>query len=176
MRSFGISILLFSASVVSFGQTMEPDNTLIADTIDFGNKRLTLAMPQISVEKSQFFNFNGEGVAYHFPLFTGKCIIPGLCFTYIANNRNNLLNTDIFDTELWNTLNSNLVGSRCFVKNNLYTRIDHYYNGLTIYYMDLPKEMAERANAIMKSICIKQKQPNDTPLQEHKRIKGVVEQ
>jgi len=136
--------------------------------------RIYLQAPSISIKKSQIFDFNGEGIGYYFPLPDNDLLIPGLFIEDVVNTQYSMLNTKDFDVELWNTLNRNLVGSRCFIKNGLYNRIDRFYGGLVIYYENIPKHKKDLANMIIQSIYIKTKYLNDPPLNESKRRKEIV--
>lgn len=141
---------------------------MLPDTIDYERTRLFINVPENSLKLSG--QINGEEGFWVYYLFPFKCDIPGiLTIDYTVMNRNRLLYTDKYDEELWNTLNRNNVGSRCFKRNNKFFRIDKFEDGLEIYYENINEEFLEEANAVINSVLKKPLKPTDPPLNPHKR-------
>lgn len=66
-----------------------------------------------------------------------------------------IIKNDKIDKELWNTFNQDNKGSRSYVVNDRYTRIDELYKGFTILYKDLEYPTKEIADRIIRSINFK---------------------
>lgn len=138
---------------------------LQSDTIDFSSirRRVFFEMPANSIKISTEI-LDCEGVVVIYPLFLSPEKFAPITIDCSVMNRNHLIYTDDIDLELWNTFNRNNIGSRCFIKNGLYYRVDRYYEGLEIYYNDLPEELLDLANKIMKSVYITVLKKEDKPL------------
>ena len=93
---------------------------------------------------------------------------------YIAvTSYHRLLVTDSIDVELWNTFNSGNRGSRCYLKNGLYTRIDILDSGIVMFYEDLESPMATIANRIIGSAVISENK--DRPVYNKRKKVPAIE-
>ena len=143
--------------------------TLQPDTIDLDSrKRLYFEMPEYSIKFSTQV-YDCHGFVVMFPWLTSSDNIAAFAVDKTVMNRNWLIYTDDVDTELWNTFNKDHVGSRCFIKNGLYYRVDEYYGGCQIYYQDVPEELFDMANDIMRSVYTRPVKEGDPPLFREKR-------
>lgn len=141
---------------------------LCNDTIDYGNKRLILEVPEFSLKNSAIID-DSEGLWITYPFLSDKEQLCGVVIEYSGINFPSLLYTKDYDIELWNTLNKSWTGSRCYKKNGLYYRIDSFDDGLRIYYEDVPEDLINTFDSILKSVFKKYKTPSDKPLKDKKR-------
>lgn len=149
-----------------FGQCVSFD--MVPDTIDYENTRMYITVPDISLKMSDIIiDDEGFWIYYPIPVETDKPSV--LIIDYSVMNTNYMINTKDYDIELWNTFNRNSVGSRCFIKNNLFYRIDRYEDGLEIYYTDVDDNMVNLLNETMRSIYKKNKNNSDVPLDTTKK-------
>lgn len=91
------------------------------------------------------------------------------------NDLSRLYKDNNIDKELWNTLNRGKIGSRCFIKDGLYNRVDTFVDGIIIYYENVPEDMKELLNEILKSIDMRLKLPEDKNINEYKRTIWNIE-
>ena len=137
-----------------FGQHVSFD--MVTDTIDYEKTRMYIKVPEISLKMSNIIiDDEGFWIYYPLPVETDKPSV--LIIDYSVMNINYMIDTKDYDIELWNTFNRNSVGSRCFIKNNLFYRIDRYEDGLEIYYTDVDGNMVDLLNETMNSVYKKPK-------------------
>lgn len=136
------------------------DSTWIADTIDFSPARILLSAPESSVRHSREQIIKGHGKSVYYPLRYVKDSqgIWHLQVVYmehiVTTSYERLVYKDSVDKELWNSFNSESRGSRSYICNGLYTRIDILESGIVIFYEDLEPRMADIANRIIKSVVV----------------------
>ncbi|MDE6379559.1 MAG: hypothetical protein K2L11_03730 [Muribaculaceae bacterium] len=134
------------------------DSPWISDTIDFSPARILLSVPESSVRHSREQIIKGHGKSIYFPLqyALDDHGIWHLQVVYIEHivmtSYERLVHNDSIDTELWNSFNIESRGSRSYIRNGLYTRIDILESGIVIFYEDLDPNIAEIANRIIKSV------------------------
>lgn len=167
---YKLTIFIFLFSILSiFGQGNE-NNNVNKDTIDYENNRLYLQIPADVIHNSAEIH-NCEGFAVMYPLVSANNIIGILTVDYSVMNFNHLINTKDVDKELWNTFNNNHVGSRAFMKNGLFNRVDRFSDGLEIYYTNISEDLLDMANGILRSVYIKKKTIYDKKLNKTNRKK-----
>ncbi len=138
----------------------------IADTIDFSPARVFLSVPESSLRHSREQIFEGHGKSIYYPLkytLDSEGIWnPQVIFIehIVTTSHDRLINKDSIDMELWNTFNSGSRGSRSYICNGLYSRIDILEGGIAVFYEDLTPQMAEIANQIINSIAISSDRKN----------------
>lgn len=142
-------------------------NELIADTIDYNNYRIIFNAPEYSIDNSLKI-CEYHGCSYYFPLRENHPTYA-LTFSFLVMTQWDLASTTDFDIELWNTFGEGFEGSRCFVKNNMYYRIDQYENGVVIFYSNIPLKIAAIANKIIDSVAIRKKNKNDSPIKRYRK-------
>lgn len=136
------------------------DSPWITDTIDFFPARVILSVPESSVRHSREQIFKGHGKIIYYPLkyILDREGIWNVQIVYIEylvmTSYDRLIKRDSIDVELWNSFNSGLSGSRSYICNGLYTRIDILECGIVVYYENLEPHMAEIANRIIKTVTI----------------------
>lgn len=131
------------------------------DTIDYGSKRMYLDVPEISISSSNLIIMQSdEGFIVVYPFIDEHMRFCSLSIDYTIWTYNKYIFTNDFDEELWNTLNDCHVGSRCFIKDGLYYRVDRFSDGLEIYYEHVPKDLFNVINKIIKSISIEDRNDN----------------
>lgn len=136
------------------------DSSWVADTIDFSPARVFLSVPEFSLNHSRDQIIEGHGESIYYPLkYTldknGNWDIQVLFIEHIVMyTYDRMIYNDSIDIELWNTFNSSSRGSRAYVCNGLYTRIDLLEGGISVFYENLTPQMADIANRIIKSIVI----------------------
>jgi len=169
MKELMFVLYMYIAPLLIFGCN-DWDKTLQPDTIDdySSGKRIFINLPEKSIKYSTEI-YDCEGFIIMYPLFTSSGNVSPFTVDCSVMNRNGLIYTEDIDTELWNTFNGDNIGSRCFIKNGLYNRVDRYYDGVEIYYTDLPDILFKQANIIMKSFKTKVKKEDDIPLNRNKR-------
>jgi len=165
MNKLIVIIIFVYNSLFLYGE-IHLDKSL-PDTIDFGGYRIFFNAPEISI-KNSFKGCEYHGCIYIFPLIHENTI-KTVTFSFLSMTQWDIENTKDFDDELWNTMDLKLNGSRCFVKDGLYSRIDRFENVMTVFYTNLPYDFMLEANKIINSIHIRIKQEKDTPLQQKKR-------
>lgn len=151
------------------------------DTIHFNSRRLILNLPERSIERSTQYIFKGEGMGMCYPLRVsfnneGSCRMEVLMIDQIVNTSYDRLvfNKDL-DVELWNTFNMDNLGSRCFIKDGKYSRIDALRFGIVVYYENLSPEMSEIANQIIKSISTNPSESMEESTTKRKRRVQIIE-
>lgn len=133
------------------------DSPWVEDTIDFSFARVFISAPELSVKYSREQIFDGHGKSVYYPLkytSTKQEIweTQVLYIEYITmTSYDSLVTTDSIDIELWNTFNSSHRGSRCYLKDGNYTRIDILDPGIVMSYENLESHMAILANQIINS-------------------------
>ena len=136
------------------------DSPWIADTIDFSPARVLLSAPECSVRHSREQIIKGHGKSVYYPLQyvkdnQGTWHLQVVHMEHIVmTSHERLVHKDSIDTELWNTFNSDLRGSRSYICNGLYTRIDIIESGIVIFYENLEPHMADIANYIINSVVV----------------------
>lgn len=146
---------------------------LETDTIDYQRTRMYIDIPEISIKMSSLIT-DCEGFWTCFPIPQNNANPGVLIVDYSVMNINHLLNTKEYDREIWNTLNGNNIGSRCFIKDSLFYRIDKYADGLEIFYENITSEYFDLLNQSMKSVYKTLKKDSDPPLNFRKR--KIIEQ
>lgn len=143
---------------VSNAQLNLYNSNWVNDTIDFSSRRVFLSAPELSVKYSIEYIAKGEGKSVYFPLrydigVDSLYTIEALYIDCIVNTSyDRMMIPNTIDIELWNTFNKDHVGSRCYLNNNKYNRIDLLFPGIVIYYEGLSKDVAEIADKIIQSI------------------------
>lgn len=141
---------------------------IINDTIDYERTRMYIEVPEISVTMSSMI-IDCEGSWICYPILQEDKKNGIIVIDYSVMNKNYLYETEDYDIELWNTLNKNLVGSRCFKKDGLYYRIDRFTDGLEIFYIDIADDYFDLTNKVMRSIYKTKLKDSDPPLNKGKR-------
>ena len=141
---------------------------MVKDTIDYESTRMYIMVPEVAMKMSNIISDDeGFWICYPIPMEYGK---PGvLVVDYSVMNRNALKFTKDYDIELWNTFDGNNIGSRCFMKDGLFYRIDRYEDGLEVFYSDVNADLVQAMNETMKSIFRKPKNESDQPLTVRRR-------
>lgn len=169
-------ILFFLSNMLfffSFGQTVLYNSEFKKDTFDINNYRIYIDVPELSIKHSNYYVVyaHGEGICY--PLMAegnrGKFII----IESVADTSYDMFDSKDFDYELWNTFNKDWFGSRCYINNGRYYRIDKLPGNIIIIYEDLSKEAAKTADKIIKSIHIESKTKSSIPIQDNKRVHKI---
>lgn len=143
-----------------FGHGIEMN--MVPDTVDYESTRMYVMVPEISMKMSNVIDDDeGFWICYPIPSESGKSGV--LVIDYSVMNRNYLKYTNDYDMELWNTFNRNDVGSRCFMKNGLFYRIDRYEDGLEVFYSEIDADMVETMNETMRSIYKRPRTSSDAP-------------
>lgn len=140
------------------------------DTIDYEQKRMYIEVPIHSILTSGLFSHD-EGFMIVYAFLNEEKQICTLTVDYSVMTYNHVLGEDSYDKELWNTFNKNIIGSRCYIKNGRYYRVDRFSDGLEIYYENVPADLVETVDAVMKSVLITQRRKDDQPLNWDKRLK-----
>lgn len=162
------NILCFIISLISSTFAHCASYIMLNDTIDYERTRMYLEVPELSVcMSSHIMDCEGSWICYPIPQEGEKTGI--LVVDYSVMNKNYLFETDDYDIELWNTINKNKVGSRCFKKDGLNYRIDRFADGLEIFYIDIADNYFDLINKVMKSVYKTQLKESDPPLNKHKR-------
>ena len=136
------------------------DSPWVVDTIDFSPARVLLSVPESSVKHPPEQIIRGHGKSIYYPLqyVLEDKGVWNLQVVYIEHivmtSYDRMLRRDKIDMELWNTFNSDVRGSRSYVCNGLYSRIDILESGIVIFYEDLEPHMADIANRIIKSVIV----------------------
>ena len=168
MKVIFIVIMILTFPVI-YGQ--DGYVSMVNDTVDYESTRMYIMVPEVSMKMSnEISDDEGFWIGYSIPAEYGK---PGIMvIDYSVMNRNSLRFTKDYDVELWNTFDGDSVGSRCFMKDGLFYRIDRYEDGLEVFYSDVNTDMVEVVNEAMKSIHRKPKNESDHPLTvgRHRRI------
>ncbi|MDE6018836.1 MAG: hypothetical protein K2G85_08505 [Muribaculaceae bacterium] len=125
-------------------------------------------VPEQSCQTSTYI-YDDEGFWIIYPIFPNSNKIASLTVNYSVMNKNYLYDTEDYDDELWNCLNINQIGSRCFKKNGLFYRIDRFEDGLEIFYIDIDNNNFYMANEIIRSVSKLAKSEKDIPLNKNKR-------
>lgn len=146
------------------------EDIIVTDTIDYNRTRLFIEVPNLSLKHSSL-NYCAEGFAIAYPIVSPSGKVCSLWVDDIAMPHLALMFETDIDKELWNTFNQDHVGSRCYVKNGLYYRYDRFRDGLIIYYEDVPEELLDVVDNIMKSVKTRPQKPDDKPLDHNKRTK-----
>lgn len=140
---------------------------LVRDTIDYENKRLYIDIPESSMKFATKF-ITCEGFSVDYPII-GDQFPPGVLSVDYSFMKHTYILDEECDVELWNTINRNYIGSRSYIKNDKYFRIDRYADGLEVFYSNVPQNLVNKANHILNSIFIELKNETSPPLDEKKR-------
>ena len=139
------------------------DSIVVEDTIDFATGRVFISVPQLSVKMSREQIIEGHGKSIYYPLkYTlnnhGNWRMQVLFIEYISmSSYDRFIHNDSIDIELWNSFPCmNRGGSRCYLNDGVYTRIDILDPGIVIYYENLEPEIAAVANRIIDTVNISQ--------------------
>lgn len=162
-----LSFISFIASIPILAQNVTVN--MITDTIDYDSTRMYIEIPELSRKLSNIIT-DDEGFWICFPLLGDSCIRGTLIIDYSVMNRNSLIDTKDYDVELWNTFNRNFIGSRSFIKNDLFYRIDRYEDGLQVFYIDVNQDMVEAVNNAMQSIYKRPRFSTDSPVKIKRKI------
>lgn len=162
-----ILIILLAVSFGAMAQNIQFDN-IQTDTIDYGSKRLYLDVPEYSILNSGLFSHH-EGFMVAYGFINEERQICTLTVDYSVMTYNHVLGEQSYDKELWNTFNKSHIGSRCYIKDGKYYRVDRFQDGLEIYYEHVPVDLVDSINAIMKSVEITHRDNNAPPLNCGKR-------
>lgn len=168
MKKKIVVFLIYMIPFVGFGY--DGWNYMQQDTIDDYSscKRIFVNMPSNSIKFSTMI-IDCEGFVIIYPLLSSNGNVCPLTIDCSVMNNNRLIRTKNVDYELWNTFNRDNVGSRCFIKDGLYNRVDRYKDGYEVYFTDVPQDIFEMANSIIGSIKTKVKTTEDKPIQNNKR-------
>lgn len=154
---------------LSFGQIVLYNSDLRKDTFDISNYRIYIDVPELSLQHSNSYVVyaHGEGIIY--PLMAEGNIGKFITIESVVDTSYDMFRSKDLDLELWNTFNKDWFGSRCYMKNDRFYRIDQLPGNIIIMYENLPKEAAEAADKIIKSIHVERKTKSSIPLQDNKR-------
>lgn len=175
MRIISIIILNLFCFVI-YGQTTICSLELKKDTFDIDNYRVYIDAPEVSIKSSVSFVVRGHGTGIVYPIIDEKekRINGLLTIESVGDTEYDMFTTTTYDEELWNTLGKDWVGSRCYVYEGKFYRIDSLH-GFIIYYENLPKNAHKIADKIIDSIHVEKKTENSCRLQENKRRHQLFE-
>ena len=168
MKYICILIILLANSLFAFGQLHEAN--FVPDTIDFNNQRFKFLVPEESVAKS-IKACDGHGCIYYFPLSDKN---EGITFANLVMTEFDFEDSMEYDSELWNCFDEHNNGSRGYVVNDHYYRIDKYEDGTIVFYSNLSYQAAQIANRVMNSVIVRRKIATDNELSTKKREKGKI--
>lgn len=172
MRLISTFLMLFSISF-SMLAIRVCSNNMLQDTIDYDNTRLYIDIPNQAYRFSKEIS-DCEGFVVMYPLKSESGHIGILTVDYSVMNDNQLVKTTIVDKELWNTFNRNHTGSRSFIRDGQYYRIDRFSDGLEIYYTGITKDLVNLANDILSSVKTKKRTKDDKELDPDRRRRAEL--
>ena len=146
----------------------KPAINWVTDTIDYSGYRIVFNAPDYSADNS-LEQCEYHGCSYFFPL-RGNTYTYLLVISFLRMTQWTIASTMDFDSELWNTFGDGYEGSRCFIKDNMYSRIDRYENGMVMIYSDIPYDVAEIANKIFDSVVIRRKTESDGAIKRTRKV------
>lgn len=172
MRNIYTVLVMLSYSLLMTGQNC--DRQFIQDTINIENYRVFLSAPKYSIDNSSFAS-EYHGSIYVFPLSDQFPYISGLVLTLLHMTQWDMAYASEFDLELWNTITeTNSIGSRCYIKDGLFSRIDIYKGGIVAFYSNMKYEKAMLGNEIINTIRIVNNNNSDITLKKRKNLRIVT--